>query len=319
MQRYKIGVFSMKRIAVIGSLNVDYVAYVSNTPKTGETVLSDFFEIVPGGKGANQAFALGRMGAQVAMFGAVGKDANAAIELDSLKHANVFTENIQIVNSHTGIAMIVVDKNGNNSIIVSQGANRHVTTEYIDSVIDKLQEYDIIIMQLEIPLPTVIYATEKLKGMGKTIILDPAPAPGPLPDSLLRNVDYIKPNETELAKLTGITDVRQNMEQACNILLQQGVGCVLASVGEDGVFVATQTGGCINYPAEKVTVVDTTAAGDSFIAAFAFALSKNCSLDKSVQFANQVAGIVVQRKGAQTSIPDKNEIRELWGKIGPVS
>jgi ribokinase len=296
-------------------MNVDYVAYISQAPQMGETVLSEHFEIVPGGKGANQAYAIGCMGAQVAMFGAVGHDANAELELNNLKKAGVCVSAISSMDAHTGIAMIAVNESGNNSIIVSQGANSLVTREYIDSILSVLQQYDIVVFQLEIPIDTVIYAAKTLRKMGKTIILDPAPAPGPLPSELLQCTDFIKPNEIELAKLTGIANIQDNLELACKKLLLQGAGCVLASIGAGGVFMASQEGKCKLYPVKKVEVVDTTAAGDSFIAAFTYALSMDCTLDIAIRFANEVATIVVQRKGAQTSIPTSDEIHAIWNNI----
>ncbi len=300
----------MKRIAVIGSLNVDYVANVMYMPKIGETVLSGGFKILPGGKGANQAYAIGRMGAPVAMFGAVGNDANALFELQNLQSANVDVTHICTVNEPTGIAMIAVDENGDNCIVVSQGANRSVTKEYIDEKLDALQKFDIFIFQLEIPLETVVYAAQKLKAMGKTIILDPAPAPGRLPEELLNQVDFVKPNETELAILTGILDA----EQACGVLLDQGVSCVLASLGPAGVMVQEKGKPAVRYEVERVKAVDTTAAGDSFTAAFAFALANASGIEQAVQFANKVATVVVQRPGAQQSIPASEEIQAIWNE-----
>lgn len=301
---------TMKRIAVIGSLNVDYVANVMYMPKIGETVLSGGFKILPGGKGANQAYAIGRMGAPVAMFGAVGNDANALFELQNLQSANVDVTHICTVNEPTGIAMIAVDENGDNCIVVSQGANRSVTKEYIDEKLDALQKFDIFIFQLEIPLETVVYAAQKLKAMGKTIILDPAPAPGRLPEELLNQVDFVKPNETELAILTGILDA----EQACGVLLDQGVSCVLASLGPAGVMVQEKGKPAVRYEVERVKAVDTTAAGDSFTAAFAFALANASGIEQAVQFANKVATVVVQRPGAQQSIPASEEIQAIWNE-----
>lgn len=302
----------MKKIAVVGSLNVDYVVNVKRFPESGETVLARNFSIVPGGKGANQAFALGRMGAPVAMFGAVGNDANADIELDNLRSADVDVSEVLRADAPTGLAMIAVDADGANSIIVAQGANKMVSKEYIETRLSVLNKYDIIIFQLEIPLGTVVYAARKLKAMGKTIILDPAPAPDSLPVELLRDVDYIKPNETELAKLTRRKDVRMDISSACDELLAQGVGCVLASVGGDGVVLKRPGELARLYPVEQVKVVDTTAAGDAFMAAVVYALANERTIDEAVQFANKISTIVVQRKGAQSSIPTREEIDKLW-------
>lgn len=149
--------------------------------------------------------------------------------------------------------------------------------------------------------------------MGKIIILDPAPAPGRLPDELMENIDYIKPNVHELAKLTGIANIRENLELVCDKLLAQGVMCVLASLGPDGVMVKEQGGAQGRlYGAEAVKAVDMTGAGDSFIAAAAYALANGCDIDQAVRFANRVAAIAVQRLGAQASIPTQEEIRTIW-------
>ena len=302
----------VKKIAVIGSLNVDFIAYVDHAPIMGETILSSRLRILPGGKGANQAFAIGRMGAPVTMFGAVGKDLNAKIELSSLEGASVDTTNIKIIDELTGMAMITVNSIGQNNIVVSQGANKMVTPAFIDSWMSELDKYDIIVLQLEIPLETVIYATKQLKERGKIIILDPAPAPGRLPDDLLENIDILKPNESELSILTGLTDIKNQLDAGCNMLLEQGVKCVLASLGNDGVMVKRKSEKGLIYIGEDVEAVDTTAAGDSFTAAIAYALANESIIEDAVRFANKVAAIVVQREGAQSSIPTKEEIEAIW-------
>lgn len=298
----------MKKIAVVGSLNMDYVAYVERAPRAGETLLSRRFECSPGGKGANQAYALGKMGAAAAMFGAVGEDGNGDMLLNNLRSVNVDISHVMRTQEPTGIALITVDEStGENRIVVTQGANNQVTCRYIDSVLKELLTYDIVIFQLEIPLETVVYAAARLKEQKKTVILDPAPAPGPLPDELLKAVDYLKPNETELEILSGIA---KDVEKACEKLTEAGALCVLASLGEKGVYLADNTGGRL-YGTRPVEAVDTTAAGDSFTAAFAFALSEGKNVDAAIDFAQKVAGIVVQRPGAQTSIPHREEIDQL--------
>jgi ribokinase len=298
----------MKRIAIIGSMNVDHVSYVDKFPSSGETVLATKYKIAPGGKGANQAYVLGVTGAEVAMFGAVGCDSDAEVVLKSLESADVDVKHVLHTDAPTGRAAIMVDKTGDNCIVVAQGANLEVTSEYIDEVLPALEGYDIIVMQLEIPIVTVTYAANKLKQMGKTIILDPAPMSGLLTVDLLRNVDFIKPNEIELFELTGTNDI----EEACNILLSNGVGCVLASLGAKGVAVKQRGVDLQCFGVEAVPVVDTTAAGDSFIAAFTYAVANGFSVECAAQFAGSVATIVVQREGAQESIPTREEIQTLY-------
>ncbi|MGI5899934.1 MAG: ribokinase [Christensenellales bacterium] len=304
----------MKKIAVIGSLNIDYVANVANFPSSGETVLSTGFNMVPGGKGANQAYALGRMGADVVMLGAVGDDFNGKIALEGLGGAGVDVSQIKISGEPTGLAMIAVNDKGENSIVVCPGANDDVTFDYIKSKADMLKRCDIIVFQLEIPLETVLLSAKMLKEMGKTIILDPAPAPETPPRGLISLADYIKPNESELAKLTGADSDEMDLDTACDKLLDMGAGCVLASLGSAGVMVKKKNLPGEVFPAQKVKAVDTTAAGDSFTAAVAYALSKNLPIEDAVIFANKVATLVVQRPGAQSSIPTREEMQKLWPK-----
>ena len=303
----------MKKIAVVGSLNVDYVVYIDRAPKTGETVLAEDFKIIPGGKGANQCYALGKMGASVAMFGAVGNDANGELELQNLKSSGADITHVIKTDSPTGTAFITVNKDGDNSIIVVQGANKNVSKQYIDQNLAALCEYDIIIFQLEIPMDTVIYAVEKLSEAGKVIVLDPAPAPGILPQKLLSGISYIKPNEKELFIITG--NRTGNIEAACADLLDKGVYCVVASLGEKGSYLSAQKRKGQMFPARRVETVDTTAAGDSFLAGFCYALSMGIREEEAVQFATEIAAVVVQKEGAQSSIPDSKEIHEIWKKL----
>lgn len=303
------------KIVVVGSLNMDFVVHVEHLPTVGETVLSDSFNLVPGGKGANQAFALGRMGADVIMLGAVGNDVYGDIEIENLQNAGVETCHIQRVNEQTGSAFISVDTNGNNNIIVVQGANRLVSVKYIESKLEVLKQADIVLMQLEIPLDTVIYTASIANDMGKTVILDPAPALGELPDTLLQNVDIIKPNEVELETLTGFNSGEDQLNKACRKLIDHGVDTVLASLGEKGAYVSTKGGISQLFPCESIKVVDSTAAGDSFTAAIAYCLSRGHNILQAVPFANRIAGLVVAQQGAQSSIPSSNEINKIWESL----
>lgn len=302
----------MKKIVVIGSLNIDVVVGVDHMPAVGETILADDYTLIPGGKGANQAFALGRMGADVTMLGAVGRDAYGEMELQNLREAGVDVSHIARTDAATGMALISVNAAGNNSIVVLQGANLMVTREYIDSKMAVIEAADAVIFQLEIPLDTVVYAAAAAKRLGKTVILDPAPVPSNLPDELLRNVDILKPNEVELAALTGIADISSCLQEACDMLLNRGVGCVLASLGSAGAYVALRGGESRSFPCEPVQAVDTTAAGDSFTAATAFALANGRTIFSAVEFAGRIGSLVVTRKGAQSSIPTRDEVAAIW-------
>ncbi len=301
----------MGKILVVGSLNMDFVVNVKYMPQQGETLLADNLELIPGGKGANQAFALGKLGANVTMLGAVGNDSYGDIQIEGLKAVGVDTTRIaQIDGVSTGIALITVNEQGDNSIIVIQGANKCVSKEYIDINLKAIEECDIVIFQLEIPLDTVIYAAQKAKELGKIVILDPAPAPRSLPKELLSNVDIIKPNETELAKLTGIEDVESFMKTAIDYIKKQGVKTVIVTLGGNGAFVSMQNGTLIHIKCDNVKVTDTTAAGDSFIAAMALDISEGKEIIPAVEFANHVASIVVTKKGAQSSIPSMEEVQK---------
>ena len=297
----------MKKILVIGSLNADIVVCVPHIPVAGETILAETADIIPGGKGANQAYAAGKLGAQTIMFGAVGADRYAEIEKKSLQSAGVDVSHLLVRNDcATGLAWITVNDAGDNSIVVVPGANTTLSEKDIIDNDDLLQNCDIILCQLEIPMQTVLYAARRAKELSKTFILDPAPAPKVFPSELYAYIDIIKPNETELALLTGKN--LSDYENASDILRAKGVKNVIVTLGEKGAFVNSEVDGKHLVPARPVPVVDTTAAGDSFTAALAVQLASGASLLQAVHYANEVAAIVVTRKGAQTSIPSAAEV-----------
>lgn len=298
-----------KKILVIGSLNLDMVVNVDHTPLVGETILSEKMELIPGGKGANQACAAACLGADVAILGAVGKDTYAEIQKESLKKAGVDVSHLVCrENDATGLAMITVNKDGDNSIVVVSGANATLSTKDIDDNRELIEACDIVIFQLEIPLETVCYAAKLAKSLGKTVILDPAPVPKEFPEELYKYVDIIKPNETELGMLTGISDAEEHLEEAVKLLRSRGAKEVLVTLGEKGVYLNEENGVSYRIPALKVEAVDTTAAGDSFTAALAIMLADGKTLTEAARFANYVSAIVVTRKGAQSSIPMLEEV-----------
>lgn len=309
----------MKKILVIGSLNMDSVIKTEQMPKPGETVMGDEVTYVPGGKGANQAYAAGKLGGNVAMIGAVGNDSFGDIMIDNLKKVGVDINGIKRVDGiGTGQAYIMVDGNGQNSIVVIPGANQCVTKDLIDENIEMIQNSDIVVMQLEIPVETVLYVKELCVKFGKQIIFDPAPAVSDLPDEFWSGIDYIKPNETELEILTGIAaDLEENIAGSAETLLKKGVKNVIVSLGEKGCFYMSEQVRRM-IPTQKIEAVDTTAAGDSFTAAFALALSRGEKVDEAIRLGQKVSGIVVSRKGAQTSIPSREEIEEKPGKTPDV-
>ena len=301
----------MSKILVIGSLNIDMVMRVDHMPAAGETILCDGMKLVAGGKGANQACAAGRLGTDVTMLGAIGNDSHGEMQRDSLQRSGVDVSGLITKESvSTGTAFITVNKEGNNSIVVVQGANAQFTPEDIEAHRDLLEECEIVILQLEIPMDTVLYAVKLARTLGKTVILDPAPVPEHFPEELYQYVDIIKPNESELSRLTGIADAQNHLEEAVQIVKDHGVRNVLVTLGGDGVYLDTENEPPVHIPAKKVEVVDTTAAGDSFTAALAAMLLEGKTLKEAAEFANQVSAIVVTREGAQDSIPTLQEVLE---------
>ena len=211
-------------------------------------------------------------------------------------------------NDATGLAMITVNKDGDNSIVVVSGANATLSPKDIDDNRELIEACDIVIFQLEIPLETVCYAAKLAKSLGKTVILDPAPVPKEFPEELYKYVDIIKPNETELGMLTGISNAEEHLEEVVELLRGRGAKDILVTLGEKGVYLNEENGTSCRIPALKVEAVDTTAAGDSFTAALAIMLADGKTLAEAAQFANYVSAIVVTRKGAQSSIPMLEEV-----------
>lgn len=299
----------MGKILVIGSLNMDTVSFVDSFPQEGETVLAEGMQYIPGGKGANQAYAAAKLGGDVTMIGAVGNDDNGRKLLANLKSVGVDTHAIKIVDVPTGCAFVSVNRQGNNNIVVNPSANHVLVPPMLDGLVDIFDDCYVVLMQLEIPIPTVCHAARLAKERGKLVILDPAPAEKDLPPQLYQSVDIITPNETELSKLTGLpSETTEQIEAAARILLKRGVGTVITTAGKKGAVVTTSETSEV-YPVRDVPVVDTTGAGDSFTAALAYMLTKKISIEEAVSVANAVSTVVVTRKGAQSSIPTMDEVQ----------
>lgn len=300
----------MKKLLVIGSMNMDFVTDLPHALAVGETILAQNLRLVPGGKGANQAYAMGKLGGTVAMLGAVGADLHGERLCGNLQSVGVEVGSIRKAgDSPTGMAVITVLPNGDNSILVLQGANAQVTPEYVKEHHQLLEECDILVLQLEIPLETVVYAAQEAYRLGKQVILDPAPAVAGLPEELLQCLYLLKPNETELSILMGHPYDPASLREDALSLQKKGVKNVLVTLGSAGSYLLLEDGSEVRMEANpKVQVVDTTAAGDSYVAALAVALSQGESLEKAARFASRVSDIVVTRPGAQTSIPSREEV-----------
>jgi len=298
----------MKSICVIGSLNVDMVAAVERFPQPGETLTADGYSVFFGGKGGNQAVALGKLGAKVKMVGKVGEDIQGH---DYIRHLRMNGVDVGGVLAEkgvaTGTAMILVDRQGENQIVVSPGANGCLRPDDIDAMWEELIESDVFLFQLEIPIGTVSYAIKRLKQAGKTIVLDPAPASA-LPDAIFRYIDYMTPNETEVRYYAGKRDSYvYQLKEAAGDLVRRGVGTVIAKAGEDGAYMIrdAELRHVDAYPAHPV---DTTGAGDSFNAGFAYALANGSDAAEAVRVGNAVGALSVQQVGAQSAMPTKEEL-----------
>ncbi|MEO7652379.1 MAG: ribokinase [Bryobacteraceae bacterium] len=303
-------------VVVVGSLNMDFVVQVDHLPTPGETVLGYSFQTIPGGKGANQAFAAGRLGSgtvDVRMAGRVGRDVFADQLKASLTAAGVDVTAVEASsNLPTGVALIWVDSVGQNSIVVASGANHDFPAAEVESLRSVFRGARLALFQLETPLATVEAALLLARSEGLVTILDPAPAQI-LPPSLLRAVDVLTPNESEALILLGRPAARLSMAEAPSLaaaLRERGPRTVILKLGDQGCLVDDEEGSR-HFPAFSVEVRDTTAAGDTFNAALAVALAEGASMDQSVALANAAAAISVSRVGAQTSAPTRAEVEDL--------
>lgn len=298
-------------VIVVGSLNMDLVVRAPRIPRPGETVLGWDFKQVPGGKGANQADAAAKLGADTMMLGAVGKDSMGKLLKDSLENDGV---NIQMIlekdNLPTGVAAIVVDDSGNNAITVAPGANSGFFPHDLVPMEEAFEKAQVLLVQLETPLETVKDALELAKKHGVTTILNPAPAME-LDAEVFSLVDILTPNETELELLSGMeTDTPKKVRAAGESLIRKGVSGLIVTLGSQGSLRIEKDFSKV-YPAYKVKAIDTTAAGDSFNAALAVSISKGESMEKSIDFATKVGAMTVTKHGAQTSLPLLNEVEEF--------
>ncbi len=305
----------MNKVSVIGSINMDMIISVDSMPKIGETIFSNDFKLAHGGKGANQAVAAKRLGNDVYMISKVGKDAYGSEILESLKNENINIDKIfKCEDKPTGTAVITVNKEGNNSIIVIPGSNMAINVNEVQEAKKVISESDILVAQFETSIDATIEAFKIAKENNVITILNPAPAKK-IPDELLKFTDIIIPNETEAELLTGVqVKDLESAKKAAEEFFKREVKYVIVTMGEKGAALISKDKSVL-IPAYKVKAVDTTAAGDSFIGALTTKMKKRIididNLIEAVKFGNKVSSIVVQRQGAQPSIPYINEVTDI--------
>ncbi|USG67000.1 ribokinase [Brevibacillus ruminantium] len=301
-------------IVVIGSLNMDIVVEAPRFPQVGETISGTKAHFIPGGKGGNQAVAAARLGARTHMVGMVGDDAFGGALIQSLAANQVITKRVtQTAEEPTGLASIMI-AHEDNHIVVVPGANALCLPENIEALEETIAAADIVLLQLEIPMETVVAAAEMAKRHGKTVILNPAPAQK-LPDALLHSVDFMTPNRSELYLLTGIDPYGDGLEKAIDALLEMGPRCVVTTLGSAGSVYKEKGKELIAIPAHHVPVVDTTGAGDAFNGGLGYALSIGYGLDQAVRFAGKVSALAVTRFGAQAGMPTLDEVKAFALKL----
>jgi ribokinase len=291
-------------VLVVGSANMDLVVACERFLRPGETMLARDFAMYPGGKGANQAVACARLGGCVRFLGKMGDDPFREALAESLRRDGVLLDGLLTdEEAATGVALITVDGAGENTIVVASGSNMRLTPADLDAHAHLFAEAAVVLTQLEIPLETVARAAELAHAHGALFVLNPAPA-RPLPDALLAQVDFLTPNESEAAQLAGFASDETTAEASAGALLRRGVRHVLVTLGEEGALLVTADR-TERFPAFRVQPVDTTAAGDAFNGALAYALADGQPLDEAIRLANAVAGYAVTRRGAQPSMPDR--------------
>jgi ribokinase len=306
---------AMRRVLVIGSLNMDLVARCEHLPAKGQTVFGQDFFTAAGGKGANQAVAAARLGARVAMAGCVGADQFGRDLTAGLRDAGIATDTIVPVDRPTGTALITIDAEGANTIVVISGANAACDTALVDRALASAGGPGVLLLQNEIPAEATAHAIRVAHASGWFVILNPAPA-GPLATELLPLIDIIAPNETEAAAITGLgVSARADALAAARHLVAQGARSALITLGGDGALYCDPTR-CLHCPAVAVQAVDTTAAGDAYIGALGAALAEGRGLPESLGFAAAAAALSVTRLGAQPSLASRAELADFVARHG---
>ncbi|GKX64412.1 ribokinase [Pragia fontium] len=302
---------SSNKLVVLGSINADHILNVNEFPRPGETITGKDYRISFGGKGANQAVAAGRSGANITFIACVGDDDIGQQVCRQLAKDNIDIHPIErVADNHTGVAMIFVNGKGENMIAIDAGANAAVTPDYLEKYRQQVITADALLMQLETPLETIIAAAQLAKQHNTLVALNPAPA-RELPDELLTNIDIITPNETEAEQLTGVAIVNNDdANRAAAVLHARGIGTVIITLGSRGAWVSIDGIGRL-IEGYTVEPVDTIAAGDTFNGALITAMLEGQELSQAVRFAHAAAAIAVTRRGAQPSVPWRKEIDEF--------
>jgi ribokinase len=305
------------RIGVVGSSNVDLVTYVDRMPVWGETIAAPRFEMSHGGKGANQAVAAAKLGASVVMVSKVGDDMLGDGVLRNFEAANVSTNHVdRVAGQSTGTATILVDRSGDNCILIVMGANGDLTPADVERAGEDLKTCDLILTQLEVPLETVYAALAFGKRHGVKTVLNPAPAVHDLDMERARNASFLMPNETELAILTGLpVESEAEVAAAAQTLVQRGIEAVIVTLGARGALLATGEAARRIAPV-KVEAIDTTGAGDAFIGSFARYLAAGLALDAALEKATRYAALSVTRRGAQKSFAAEATFEAFCAKLG---
>lgn len=298
-------------VLVVGSANMDLVVFTNSFPKPGETVFGNDFQMFPGGKGANQAVACSKLGGKTYFLGKLGNDDFANTLYDSLHSNNIDLSYLMKSNdSHTGMALITVDGKGENEIVVVSGTNMKLSCEDLKNTNALFKNVKIVLTQLEIPTETVTAIANLAHDNNAMFILNPAPAKN-LPTNLFPFIDYLTPNETELEMLSHVNIKNENdIKTAATVLLDKGVKNVIVTLAEKGSILINKNRFDL-FIGNAVEAVDTTGAGDTFNGALAYSLSKNKTIEEAINFANYSASISVTRRGAQSSMPTKQEVKEI--------
>jgi ribokinase len=298
-------------VVVIGSSNMDMVVRCAELPLPGQTILGDNFVMNPGGKGANQAYASAKLGAKTQLVARVGNDLFAEQSCRSFSEVGLGVEHLERdENTPSGVALIFVDESGENQIVVAPGANNKLSPADVDDARELIQNAKVMILQLEIPMKTVVHAAQMAIENETTVILNPAPA-RPLPSELLEKVDILIANETEILVLTGADEVGMHTAAAaCKPLHEAGVDTVIMTLGKEGALVTSREGDT-RVPGFIVKSVDTTAAGDTFAGAIGCALAEGQSIEEAVRFANAAGALACTKQGAQISMPTRAEVNDL--------